>query len=398
MSDEEDLFETEIRGVVGQWPKSPNTWSYSTLREVEACPRRYMLRRSNYPTVWAKSGYPERPFLHAIMGEIIHQCLERILHALHHSGCEGLRDPRAIEVLRSLGGYSALIQETIQAPLARFSENPRAEDKIDSIRKNLVIRVPEMRERLQALLSRLDLNPAALRTRYTKEQEAHRGALELGSHPEVVLRAPSLKIAGRADLVTITNKGSEITDYKTGIPNEAHKEQLRFYSLLWSLDADANPNVEPVSQLIVSYSSHDERVDPPSPVENAELQEIVKERVVAAEAELAVRPPAARPSLDCRSCPVRHMCGEYWTSSYSVPAPGDSFGDAEVQVTGRNGTRSWNAIKADQVSVLLRSPQEQTEFEQGNRLRLLDIAITTREENEQPVITLTKWSEVYPLA
>jgi hypothetical protein len=182
------------------------------------------------------------------------------------------------------------------------------------------------------------------------------------------------------------------------MPDEAHKDQLRFYSLLWSLDADANPNSQPVSQLIVSYSSHDEHVDPPSPAEYAELQEMVKERIAAAERELALRPPAARPSLDCHSCPVRHLCGEYWASSYSVPTAGDSFGDMQVQVIRKNGTRSWNAIKADQISVLLRAPKEQTKFEEGNWVRLLDVAITSREENERPVITLTQWSEAYPLA
>src|SRR2546426_514135 len=105
-----DEFSTTVRGVRGVWPSLPKTWSYSSLAEAEECPRRWMLKRASYPNIWAGKGYPPRPNLPALVGDVVHRVLEMILLAMHSERCASLADPCAANVLRSLSGYSALIE------------------------------------------------------------------------------------------------------------------------------------------------------------------------------------------------------------------------------------------------------------------------------------------------
>lgn len=66
-----------------------------------------MLRRATYPELWAGHGYPERPTLPALFGDVVHAALETILRAYSASSCTSMRDPLTVEVLRSLGGFSS---------------------------------------------------------------------------------------------------------------------------------------------------------------------------------------------------------------------------------------------------------------------------------------------------
>ncbi len=54
-------FDTGVQDSSGRWPDLPRAWSYSSLKEAEECPRRWMLRRASYPQIWARQGYPPRP-------------------------------------------------------------------------------------------------------------------------------------------------------------------------------------------------------------------------------------------------------------------------------------------------------------------------------------------------
>ena len=41
--------DTAIEGISGLRPEVPALWSYSSLTTLEACPRRWMLERADYP-------------------------------------------------------------------------------------------------------------------------------------------------------------------------------------------------------------------------------------------------------------------------------------------------------------------------------------------------------------
>ena len=391
------VFDTSVLGHSGAWPRPPSIWSFSSLSEVEECPLRYMLRRATYPSIWDRTGYPDRPLLPTIVGDVIHHCVEAILREFHAQGCQGLDDPCAVEVLKGLGGYSALIQRVITERLEGFDGNPRAAATLANMQTTLGLRVPFIRQRLQQLVSRVDISPASsTRTGSTHQQQRY--PLEAGSHPEVELRAPDMRLVGRVDLLTVKEEHCEIVDYKTGGRHEYHDDQLRMYALLWSLDSELNPNQLPVERLVVSYAEGDHSVGPPSTEELAAIESNVRSRVTLAEGELERRPPTPKLPETCSVCSVRQMCDAYWESPRSLPAPTDAFGDFEVLVTGRNGSRSWNvSVEPDSALAILRTPEEAVGFHAGSRIRTLGVSIGRDDDTGTAILTLGRNSEVFEL-
>lgn len=101
-------FDTGVARSIARLPDPPDFWSYSSLREVQACPRRYVLGHSQYPELWDGRGYPQLPHVAALFGEIVHDALARIIPALARAGCSAIDSPNAVAVLRGLGGYSVI--------------------------------------------------------------------------------------------------------------------------------------------------------------------------------------------------------------------------------------------------------------------------------------------------
>jgi hypothetical protein len=397
-----DQFTTTVEGIDGVWPTLPSAWSYTSLRDGEECPRRWALSRATYAGLWAQPGYPPRPILPALVGDVIHRVLELILRGLHDHGCESLADPCAVDVLKKLGGYSALTSRVIDEQLALLEANPRIAGRIAGVRTALLARVPDIRQRVQTVIARTHLRPAALVER--EAQGAHvRGPLVYGSHPEVELRAPDLKFVGRADLVTIDQDSCSITDYKTGARDPHHANQLRAYALLWHRDTELNPDHIPVKGLVLAYATQDELVDPPSEAQLNALAQELSGRIVHVEAELQLRPPPARPALPmCRLCSVRHICEDYWSGPAAGPLPspqtetGD-FVDCEATIISQNGPRSWMVELDSGSSALLRTPTETPGFAVGDRVRFLDLAHAQDDDTNHLTLTMTRASEVYLL-
>jgi hypothetical protein len=86
-------FDTGVDGMVAILPGRPDFWSYSSLKEIDACPRRYALSRSSYPQLWDGQGYPQVPATAALFGDVIHGALDRIVRALIAAGCASPQDP-----------------------------------------------------------------------------------------------------------------------------------------------------------------------------------------------------------------------------------------------------------------------------------------------------------------
>ncbi len=207
------------------WPKAPRWMSFSTLSELEACPRRWALSAADYPHVWGKRGYPRRPQVSALEGTVVHLALEKITHALARHGCTSLREARAFSALKELGGYTVIISECIDCALRPYEGNPRATPILDAARQRLTPRVPEFRTRIQGLLSRIRF---VSRDGISLEAPTHginetRYQLLHGSHAEVELQVPELGWHGVADLLTLSSGFCEIQDFKTGIPKREHE-------------------------------------------------------------------------------------------------------------------------------------------------------------------------------
>jgi hypothetical protein len=395
--DEGDEFATSVVGIEGSWRAPPDVWSYSSLRDAEECPLRYQLRRAEYPILWDQPGYPDRPFIPALIGDVIQRCVEILLREFHNQRCGGVDDPCSVAVLRQLGGYSALVGKVIEERLSGFLGNPRASRVLDQVRTNLKARVPEIRQRVQLLIARLSIEPSAEPRTGDAQRGGPRRALELGSHPEVWLEASSLQFAGRADLISVSANGASITDFKTGARHENHDEQLRTYALLWTQDRDTNPNDIPVTGLTLSYPDQNVQIDPPSAGELHDLAERVQSRVEAVIASLQDRPPPATLPESCPVCSVRHLCDDYWNSALSVETEA-AFGDFQVHVVERNGPRSWNVlIDPERNPALFRTTGEAVDFRRGDRIRILSASRAADEDSGTLILTEVSGTEIFPL-
>lgn len=313
-----------------------------------------------------------------------------------------MADSGAVEVLRELGGYSKLIERAIEQQMEALEGNPRAAARIPTLRTSLLARVPDIRRRVQGIIARTEL--ALSPTGETEPPEASRRVpLAPGSHPEVELRVAALRFAGRADLVTVTESGCTITDYKTGAADDHHAEQLNTYALLWSRDPELNPHRLPVTRLVVAYATHETVLDGPSNAELDSLAEQLQHRIADADQQLRSRPPPARPAeVLCRFCGVRHLCEDYW----QVLRPGRglaasenvAFTDCEVLVQSRNGPRSWMVkLEPGEELALLRTSTESAGFRLGDRIRLLNLAVGRDDDSGTATLTQTQASEVFVL-
>jgi hypothetical protein len=150
-------FDPGVSGSVAVLPDAPDRWSYSSLKAVENCPRRYVLTRAKYPDLWDRSGYPEVPSAAALFGDVVHDSLEAIVRALTNSGCTSASGPEAIAVLKELGGYSGVAKAMLAKRLAKLAGNPRlAGGGRERLQDQLEHRIPEAREEIQELIDQLE--------------------------------------------------------------------------------------------------------------------------------------------------------------------------------------------------------------------------------------------------
>ena len=398
-----------------EWPKVPVWMSFSTLLELESCPRRWALSAAEYPGIWDRRGYPSPLHPVALEGMIVHLALQRITSAFAKRGCSSLADKRAIATLRELGGYTAIILDCLERTLARYEKNPRVVAALSGIRQRLTYRVPDLRSRVQRFLSRIRPESDTIHKEYDVCHQANpRRELSLGCHTEVELRADGLKWLGVVDLLTLSAGICEIRDFKTGIPKEEHEFQLRIYALLWILDHVSNPTGRLADKLVISYDEGDIEIAPPNEKDIRILEDELRERTETALAALAHNPPEARLARkNCESCIVRHLCDDYWEwNSWDNQNEGlfkNQFVDLQVRLTGSHGPHSWdgviesppypNAMKP----ILLRTGSLSLNLRLGQRVRVLDVLISMSneesiEDKSAPVVaTMGANSEMFLL-
>ncbi len=392
-----------------EWPPAPARMTFSKLREIEACPRRWALSSADYPEVWQGSGYPPRLQVPSTVGRIVHLALERIVEALARGGCSSIQDPKTTAVLRQLGGYTQIISECTRDVLSAEKDNPRAQRAEEWVEREIHSRMGEIRERVQVFLAPMRLQAPGSAEDTGEKAARERGELGLGSHPEVLLKAPKLGWLGVADLINISLSDCEIVEFKTGKPSEDHPFQLRVYSLLWAVDADINPSARLATRLTLCYPGTNHNVTPPSARGLKAIERDVRDRTCAAVRAVSTYPPEARPGLDnCGYCHVRHLCDDYWRRStghhsQEWPYADKRFIDLELTITERHGPSSWDAtagtsrvVQAGRPVVLQTRPSE-FDLRLGDRVRVLDVHLTTAgdDESQPAVVTTVAASEVF---
>jgi hypothetical protein len=404
----ERRFVTGVEASDAILPSQPAFWSYSSLKEIEACPRQYMLSRASYPGLWSGQGYPPLPIVPAIMGDVVHGTLETIVMALVEAGCESSRAPGAVDVLRSLGGFTALIEQAVTSRLDLIKANPRVDaERCRRLTRELGDRVADARGQVQEYLSRAKFLAKPANAGVPGQGPAGqeppafgRHPVGPGAHPEVTLADEDLRLMGRVDLLAVGDGNADIVDYKTGAEDPGHFDQLRLYALLWDLDRVVNPTGVPATELTAAYQSHDVTVAAPTAVELRELEEAVRVRIAAADALFATDSPPARPSVEqCGMCQVRSLCDAYWASVAPDPSTvknGDWF-DYEGIVGPANGVRSlWMLnIASGQQELLLRTTSTAKPLEIGSRVRLLGLRRDADLEVPATTAVMTASSEVF---
>ncbi len=392
------------------WPDVPAQMTVTTLAAIETCPRQWALRTASYPELWSGRGYPPRAHLATLSGSVVHLALESITKALIGAGCHSLLDPTAFQVLKDLGGITKVLDDSIERSLQHLGSSPRAKHLVEPAGRALRGRLSELRTRVQTALCRRRLPSAPVTTQPRSHTPTSRRPMSLGVFAEVDLIAQEIGWRGRADLLVVTPDCCEITDFKTGAPDEKHAFQLCVYALLWNRDPVANPTKRRADRLVISYSGSDTEAPAPTFDELDSLAEQLIERSNSARQAVSQHPPPAKPCRDsCRNCDVRHMCTAYWTDetlkrmAHTVDHRRDV--DIEVIITGRHGPASWDAtlehsaLAARGGALLLRTTSPRSLLASGQRVRVLSVSISAPDEDyagqTEVVGTISSTSEVF---
>lgn len=411
MSEPGTPFDTGVGGARALLHGPPAFWSYSALGEIETCPRRYVLSRGKYPELWDGDGYPPVPSPAALFGDIVHDALDALVKALAGAGCESLRAPGAIEVVKSLGGYAAVVKTALERRLRRLEGNPRlSQDVLLRLTRVVVDRAEEARAQVQEYLSRMTFPAWAAPVLPAHDEGTgmvngpafRRRPASAGTHPEITLANENLRLVGRIDLLTVSDSQARIVDYKTGDEDASHRDQVILYALLWTLDRVVNPKQIPITELVIAYPSHDVRIAAAEISELNALEEAVRLRIETADQLAAEVPPQARPRPElCVYCPVRGLCSAYWSSI--VPDTADvsdgTWFDYEGIVGPQNGVRSRWMLDLDtgQKQLLLRTTPSAPLLSEGAAIRLLGIRLEDDAEVEAAVAVMASNTEVLAL-
>lgn len=403
-----ERFDTDVPGVWGHWPTTPALWSYSSLKEMEACPRRWMLSRASYPDVWDRRGYPQQPAMAGVLGNVVHGVVERLAGVLVDAGIESASPGAVIGVLGEQGGWRGIVLKEIDQQLARFNDNPRVTgERIDRMRAELIRRAPQAADQVKVFLGRGALptrksNVASNELAELSGQPMKRSPATSGTYSERELCADGLRLTGRIDLLIINEADVAVVDFKTGDEDSGHADQVRLYALLWHLDAQTNPGCRPATKLELAYPSHTRSIDPPEPAALIALQADMVERIAAADRVTVDAAPAATPSIEgCQFCQVKHLCDTYWPT---IPpkvseVTTEEWFDFEGRVVRPQGSRSWFLEADDSSQVLVRTVETNVPFPQGAKVRLLGVRRTIDPDKDtRLVIAMVSTSEWYAVS
>lgn len=336
-----------------EWQAPPEWMSFHYLVRAEQCPRSAALRHATYSQLWNRRGYPDKPSLAALAGMVTHRVIARIIRSLADSGVDSFQDPRSVAILKSLGGYSKVIAESVADVIQSLAGNPRFELVRSSSLSRLNNRLPAIREQVQLQLSRLNWNlkPPLVELREDSDIDAvtsDRLPLQQGTHFEVELRHPGIKWRGFADLIELRDDLCTVADFKSGEPSDDHLLQLQIYALLWYHDEELNPSKTAVDKLVICYPNGD-RLVPYNKNDGGKLAQELQARTSAV--RKAVSGPESQANLDAERCPkcdVRHLCSDYWTpnrpaSVGGASADGVQLDDVQLSLRARKGQNTWSA-------------------------------------------------------
>jgi CRISPR/Cas system-associated exonuclease Cas4 (RecB family) len=391
--------------------RAPEWMSFHVFKEAQRCPLSIALQRSSYRQLWSSPGYPTRPTAAAISGIIVHEAAEFLLKQFALAGVTTLMQPQAMKVLKELGGFTKVVEKFLADFLARENENPRFEQFRDDLVRTLRLKLPQMRATLQAILvshvwapvNSESANSREMTSKLGRKKPTQRASLGSGTFVEIDLQDALAKWRGRVDILDVDESGCAITDLKSGVASDEHKEQLIVYAMLWNEDLDRNPAHLPIKSLQIVYGSGTIGIEVPNTSQMQKFRKYLIDSSELVRSALNASSVSANPSKEnCRHCPVKLLCQPYWQSLPSVSSD-DPLSNNQVTLIEARGDRAWlgivtasAAIEVDQ-KIIVRNYEGGKAFwndlRPGLSIRLTDGVLSSLEETSVPVFNLSMMSE-----
>ncbi len=379
-----------------EWPCLNEYMSYSTLVSIEKCPRSWALKNSKYSFFNHKNKYPLLVTQNLMIGNVIHDSLDYIIQLFSKEGCISIKDPKIVSILKNNGGFTKIIEDKLEIQIEVNSGNLRFEKQKKNFINKIEVKIPEIRQKVQQIISRSTLIPRSNKSDYKKSSSKDNKKLSNGSYTEIGLYARDIKWYGKVDLLTIDNDEVTIIDYKSGNISDDHYFQIKLYNLLWIKDTARNPSGLLTKSLIVSYPTKDIVVEPLDIQSAKDFEHQLIKRSKEAQNQINNKsiPDANFNKEVCQYCDVRQLCDEYWKNAKNIDIKeilSIGFSDLEVSDLSQKAKHTWCGTindKADKLINVMIHIQEADSLSESllmnsNMVRLINCKISDylNEEN-----------------
>jgi hypothetical protein len=209
-------------------------------------------------------------------------------------------------------------------------------------------------------------------------------------------------IEAKLDIVSISEDDCFISDLKTSAPSIEHHEQMRIYAMLWDGDNELNPSGISISALDLVYSSGLVKVPIADDLRKFRIDVTTRTDVVINDLSLPVIP--AKPSKEnCRYCQVKLLCDPYWSDVRAYGNKGETVSNVILVAEECRSDSTWfvKVLSSDSPFELDRVVLKKfdggsafwSEIEQGMTIRLTDVIVRLRADEDLPLVALTMLSE-----
>ena len=385
----------EIPSKPGNFTGEHRIWSASTLNEVEECPKRFALRRASFPEIWSRAGFPNRISAAQVKGIVVHEVVSMIMNSVQNSS--ELAEISVMSFLKERGGYLELLKSILDKELLSANSNPRAELMVESIKREILSDLSELRGQVQYFVKESINKLPAASSRVENEEINEMASTTFQIPPinsEYKIVDSEFPIEGYLDLLLTNEVIDHIIDYKTSKTiHDEYWDQLSLYAWLWYRSAKnlrkGDCRIEVISGANLSESRIIKIEDLPT------IQMNVLDRIENAEQSITGE-VAAKPSIDsCKFCAVKVLCNPYWNMNENQSTEA-KWSDMRIRTIGSLGGNAWSVsiLSDDTPAMLIVGDRDDGSIEIGQELRLLN-AYKNEDEETGAVIRLSQNSEIF---
>jgi hypothetical protein len=299
--------------------------------------------------------------------------------------------------LKERGGYLELLKITLEKELQSAGSNPRAELMVESIKREILADLSELRGQVQYFVKESINKVPGLSVRVSNLEINNMASTTFQIQPinsEYQIVDSEFPIEGYLDLLLTHEDIDHIIDYKTSKTiHDEYWDQLSLYAWLWNRSAKnlrkGDCRIEIISGANLSESRVIKIEDLPT------IQINVLDRIQSAEQAITGE-IAAKPSVDsCRFCAVKVLCNPYWNmnENQSIEA---KWSDMRIRTMENLGGNAWRVsiLSDDTPAMLIVGDRDDGSIAIGQEFRLLN-AYKNEDEETGVVIRLSQNSEIF---